>query len=310
VHDQSGRIAVVTGANAGVGRETARLLASSGADVVLACRDLAKGEQAAAAIAASTAGARDLLRVVHLDLASLASVRAAAEEIRAEYPRLDLLVNNAGVMAIPFARSEDGIELTLATNHVGHFALTGLLLDRLLETPGSRVVTVSSSAHRRATSDFADVTSERDYEPGRAYDRSKLANLLFAYALDDRLRAGSAETRSLAAHPGNARTDLWRTSTRLERALLAGWSRPLTFWLAHSAGEGALPTLRAALDPAAQGGEYYGPGGWFQYTGPPVRVESSPASHDRAAQDRLWQLSEELSGVTYTFARPSNHARW
>ena len=284
------RTAVVTGASGGLGLETARGLAAHGVTVILACQSLAKGEEAAKSIAGSP-------RVVHLDLASLASVREAADEIRASCAQLDLLINNAGVMTIPLSRSADGIELTFATNHLGHFALTGSLLERLLATPGSRVVTVSSVAHRRASADFADL--EHDYDSGRAYERSKLANLLFAYELQHRLHAAGSETISLAAHPGIARTDLWRTSSGLERALLSPWLRPLTFWLAQSARAGALPTLRAALDPDARGGEYYGPGGWSQYTGRPERVDSSPTSHDRSAQHRLWQLSEELTGIPY-----------
>ena len=297
--DQSGRNMVVTGASAGLGLETARVLASHGASVILACRDVAKGEAAADSIVAASAAGRPRPRVVQLDLASLASVRAAADEIHANCPRLDLLINNAGVMAIPFGRSDDGFERTFATNHLGHFALTGLLLERLLATAGSRVVTVSSNAHRRGRSDFDGLESGHDYEPGQAYDRSKLANLLFAYELQHRLQAAGAETISLAAHPGNARTSLWRTSSRLERALLAPRLRLLTFWLVQSAQDGALPTLRAALDPDAQGGEYYGPAGWFQYTGRPARVDSSPSSHDRSAQRRLWRLSEQLTGISY-----------
>ncbi len=297
--DQSSRTAVVTGANAGIGRETARVLASQGATVILACRDVAKGEAAADWIAGASAAERDRLRVVRLDLASLASVRAAADEIRANYPRLDLLINNAGVMAIPFARSEDGFECTFAVNHLGHFALTGLLLERLLATPGSRVVTVSSVAHLRGNCDLDALESEEGYEPGQAYDQSKLANLLFAYELQRRLHAAGAKTISLAAHPGIARTDLYRTSSRFERALLAPRLRPLTFWLAQSAEAGALPTLRAALDPDAQGGDYYGPAGWRGYTGEPARVDSSPSSHDRAAQLLLWRVSEQLSGISY-----------
>lgn len=299
VPDLSGRTVVVTGASAGLGRETARVLASRGATVVLACRDVVKAEAAADLIAAESAAERRKLRVVRLDLASLASVRAAADEIRSRYSGPNLLINNAGVMLVPFQRTEDGFELTFATNHLGHFALTGLLLERLLATPRSRVVTVSSSAHRRARLDLADPESERDYEPAEAYDRSKLANLLFTYELQHRLQAAGAETISLAAHPGNARTDLWRTSSRLERALIGARLRALNFWLAQSAEDGALPTVRAALDPAARGGDYYGPAGWGQYTGQPTRVDSSPNSHDRAAQRRLWTLSEHLTGVSY-----------
>jgi NAD(P)-dependent dehydrogenase (short-subunit alcohol dehydrogenase family) len=297
--DQSSRTAVVTGANAGIGRETARLLASRGATVILACRDVAKGEEAADWIAGTSPTERDRLRIIRLDLGSLASVREAADEIRASCTRLDLLINNAGVMTIPFARSENGVELTFAINHLGHFALTGLLVEQMLATPGSRVVTVSSVAHLRGRCDLEAIDSEQEYEPGRAYDRSKLANLLFAYELQHRLRAAGAETISLAAHPGIARTDLYRTSSRLERALLSPRLRPLTFWLAQNAESGALPTLRAALDPEAKGGDYYGPAGWHQYTGGPARVESSPSSQDRSDQQQLWQVSEQLSGISY-----------
>jgi NAD(P)-dependent dehydrogenase (short-subunit alcohol dehydrogenase family) len=303
VADQSGRTAVVTGANVGIGLETARVLAARGATVVLACRDVAKGETAANRIAAETATVRDRLRVVRLDLASLASVRAAADEIRASCPRLDLLIDNAGVMAIPFDRSEDGVELTFAVNHLGHFALTGLLLDRMLSIPGSRVVTVSSVAHRGGDVDLDALESDQGYTPSSSYARSKLANLLFAYELQRRLHDSGAETISLAAHPGIARTELYRTSSRFERALLSPRTRALTFWLAQSAEAGALPTLRAALDPDARGGEYYGPDGWKGYVGRPVRVESMPSSHDRSAQLRLWQVSEELSGITYPRAQ-------
>jgi NAD(P)-dependent dehydrogenase (short-subunit alcohol dehydrogenase family) len=298
--------AVVTGGGSGIGYETARELARRGATVVLACRDIAKGETAAEAIRAASEAAHDRVRIVHLDLASLASVRRAAMEIRSHYQQLDLLINNAGVMTIPFGRSADGFELTFATNHLGHFALTGLLLDPLLAASGSRVVTVSSVAHRRARcTDLEPVESEQDYRPDAAYERSKLANLLFAYELQRRLSAAGASTISLAVHPGIVRTALWRTSSRLERALLARQLRPITSWLVQDAAEGALPTLRAALDHAAQGGEYYGPGGRFEYTGQPKRVESSPDSHDREAQLRLWEYSERLTGISYPSASKS-----
>ncbi|WP_406047856.1 oxidoreductase [Kribbella sp. NBC_00889] len=285
VPDQTGRIAVVTGASAGLGLETARVLAARGAMVVLACRDTAKG-------ATAIGGAR----VVELDLASLGSVREAAEIIRSTCPRLDLLINNAGVMNVPFQRTEDGFELTFGTNHLGHFALTGLLLTHLLRTAGSRVVTVTSNAHRRGR---LDLDPEQEYKPGTAYDRSKLANLFFAYELQRRLDAAGATTASLAAHPGNARTDLWRTSSRLERVLIGRALRPVNFWLAQDAHQGALPQLRAAADLSARGGECYGPDGWFQYVGSPGRVRTSPSSYDREAAKRLWTLSEQLTEVSY-----------
>ena len=303
VPDQSGRTAVVTGANAGLGLATARVLAARGATLVLACRDIVKAERAAGRI--RTEAGRANVHVVRLDLSSLASVREAADELGSDYPRLDLLINNAGVMAVPYQRTEDGFELTLATNHLGHFALTGLLLERLLATAGSRIVTVSSIAHRRGVMHFGDLQSEHRYKPADAYGQSKLANLLFTNELQARLDAAGARTIALAAHPGNARTDLWRTSSRLERVLISPRLRLLNFWLVQSAELGALPTLRAAVDPSARGGDYCGPAGPFQYTGYPTRVESSPRSHDAAARRRLWDVSEQLTDVSYRIPQPS-----
>lgn len=301
VPDQSGRIAVVTGASGGIGLETASVLARRGATVVLAGRDVVKAERAAERLRAEAGPAS--VRVVRLDLAALASVREAAGEIRSACPRLDLLINNAGVMTPPYQRTEDGFELTFATNHLGHFALTGLLLERLLATPGSRVVTVSSIAHARAVMRFDDLQSVRGYDASDAYRQSKLANLLFSYELQSRLETASAATTALAAHPGVVRTDLWRTSSVLERVLLSPRLRPLNFWLVQDARMGALPTLRAATDPAARGGEYYGPAGRHE-TGYPVRVESSARSHEAAAQHRLWEISEQLTGVSYRIRAP------
>jgi NAD(P)-dependent dehydrogenase (short-subunit alcohol dehydrogenase family) len=303
VPDQEGRVAVVTGAGAGIGLETARALVLRGATVILACRDVAQGERAARELG-TPGGAGQQLPVVSLDLASLRSVTAAADEIKSRFSRIDLLINNAGVMAIPFQLSDDGIELTFATNHLGHFALTGLLLDRLTATRDSRVVTVSSNAHRRGEPDFDDLRSARGYRPGTAYDRSKLANLLFTFELQRRLEAAGAPSAAVAAHPGNARTNLWRTSSWLERALLQPRLRLATGWLAQSAERAALPTLRAAVDAAVQGGDYVGPGGRFGYTGPPVLVKPSQKAHDVHAQQRLWRISEELTGVTYPAAGP------
>ena len=298
VPDQSERTAVVTGANSGIGLETARVLAARGATVVLACRNVGSAQEAASWI-------RGDVQIVRLDLASLASVREAAEEIRAGHGHLDLLINNAGVMDVPHQRTEDGFELTFGTNHLGHFALTGLLLDRLLATEGSRVVTVSSIAHRRGVMRFDDLQSEHGYKAGAAYGQSKLANLLFTYELQSRLEAAGAPTIALAAHPGNASTALWRTSSPLERAFVSARLHVILFWLVQSAEQGALPTLRAATDPAVRGGEYYGPGGRFEFTGNPVRVESTDRSHDVEDQRRLWDTSERLTGVRYD-ALPRN----
>jgi NAD(P)-dependent dehydrogenase (short-subunit alcohol dehydrogenase family) len=296
VPDQGGRTAFVTGANSGIGLETARVLAARGARLVLACRDPGRAEDAAARICA--ASPRADVSTVPLDLASLPSVREAADHLRSRSDRLELLINNGGVMQPPYERTVDGFELTLATNHLGHFALTGLLLDRLLATPGSRIVTVSSVAHARGTMNFDDLQSARGYNPDQAYSQSKLANLLFTYELDRRLRAAGAETRALACHPGIVLTGLYTTSSRLERAAMSPRLRLLNSRLVQSAAMGALPTLRAATDPAARGGEFYGPPG-RGYTGYPVRVESSPRSHDEAVQRRLWEESERLTGVTF-----------
>jgi NAD(P)-dependent dehydrogenase (short-subunit alcohol dehydrogenase family) len=261
--------------------------------VVLAGRDVGRAERVAAEIASAK------VRVVHLDLASLASVRHAADEIRSTCDRLDLLINNAGVMDVPYRRTDDGFELTLATNHLGHFALTGLVLDVLLETAGSRVVTISSNAHRRGVMQFEDLQSERSYDTSAAYAQSKLANLLFTYELQARLAAVGAGTIALAAHPGNASTGLWRSSSRLERLLISPRLRALNFWLAQTPESAVLPMLRASVDPSAPGGAYYGPSGPFQYTGHPEIVQSSPGSHDATARARLWELSERLTGVSY-----------
>jgi NAD(P)-dependent dehydrogenase (short-subunit alcohol dehydrogenase family) len=238
---------------------------------------------------------------VRLDLADLASVREAAGEIRAACPSIDLLINNAAVMRPPHRRTADGFELTFGTNHLGHFALTGLVLDRLLATPGSRVVTVSSVGHRDGVMRFDDLQFERGYHADDAYAQSKLANLLFTYELAARLQQASQQTAALAAHPGVARTELFRWDPLLTRVLLSPAMRMLTFRMVHSAESGALPILRAAVDPAAASGEYYGPARGKEFTGPPVLVQSSARSHDVADAQRLWQVSEQLTGVSYQF---------
>jgi NAD(P)-dependent dehydrogenase (short-subunit alcohol dehydrogenase family) len=300
IPDLSGRTAVVTGANAGLGFQAARILAERGAHVVLACRNVDKAGHAADRIAAASAGAST--SVVRLDLASQSSVRSAAEEIRSRFPHVDLLINNAGVMEVPFQLTEDGFELTLATNHLGPFALAGLLLDRL--APGARIVTVSSIAHLSGVMDFDDLQSARRYDPGQAYSQSKLANLLFTYELDRRLRAAGAKVTALACHPGVVYTDLFTNRSRRGQFLLSPAMRPINFWAVQSARMGTLPILRAATDPSAAGGEYFGPRRYglrrrFR-TGYPAAVESSALSHDEASQARLWQASEELTGVSYT----------
>jgi NAD(P)-dependent dehydrogenase (short-subunit alcohol dehydrogenase family) len=294
VPDQSGRVAVVTGANSGLGLETAKALAAHGATVVLACRD-PKRAAVAAEVVGRQGGKAELLP---LDLASLDSVRAGAAELRERFDRIDLLVNNAGVMFPAYGRTADGFELQLGTNHLGHFAFTGLVLDRLLPVPGSRVVVVASLAHQfaRGGVNFDDLQSERRYSRVGAYGQSKLANLLFAYELQRRLATADAGTVAVAAHPGYSSTELTRH--------LPAWMQPANRvlvepLLAQPAEQGSLPSLRAATDPEAQGGQYYGPDGFQQMRGAPKLVRSTGASYDTAAQRRLWAVSQELTGVIY-----------
>ena len=290
VPGQQGRLAVVTGANTGLGFETARVLAARGASVVLAVRDTDKGKRAAARIAGTAPGAD--VTVQPLDLASLESVRAAAGELRARHPAIDLLVNNAGVMFPPRQTTPDGFELQLGTNHLGHFALTGLLLEQMLPVPGSRVVTVSSQAHRiRARINFGDLQGERSYRRVAAYSQSKLANLMFTYELHRRLSGAATTTIAVAAHPGLAATEL----SRYTPAIAASFYARVT----QQAAMGALPTLRAATDPSVLGGQYYGPGGLLGARGYPELARSSRRSRDTALQRRLWTVSEELTGVTF-----------
>lgn len=292
--DQSGRIAIVTGANTGIGYHTAAVLARCGAHVVLAVRNLEKGNAALARIVAAQPQAD--VTLAELDLSSLDSVRAAADSLRANYPRIDLLINNAGVMYTPKQLTADGFEMQFGTNHLGHFALTGLLLDHMLGVRGSRVVTVSSNAHRfRASIHFDDLQWERSYDRIAAYGQSKLANLLFTYELQRRLADQQKNTIAVAAHPGTSNTELTRNLPAILKpanALLA----PLLF---QSSAMGALPTLRAATDPDVEGGQYYGPDGIGQQRGYPKLVQSSAQSHDEELQRRLWAVSEELTGVTF-----------
>ena len=290
VPGQQGRLAVVTGSNTGLGFETARVLAARGASVVLAVRDTEKGKRAAARIAGAAPGAD--VTVQPLDLTSLESIRAAAGELRVKHPRIDLLINNAGVMLTPRQTTRDGFELQLGTNHLGHFAFTGLLLEQMLPVPGSRVVTVSSLAHRiQARINFDDLQGERSYSRVRAYSQSKLANLMFTYELQRRL-SGSGTTIAVAAHPGLASTELARNTPAIVAFF---YLRVMT----QKAAMGALPVLRAATDPGVLGGQYYGPGRLFGARGYPKLAESSGQSHDTAIQRRLWTASEELTGVTF-----------
>jgi NAD(P)-dependent dehydrogenase (short-subunit alcohol dehydrogenase family) len=288
--DQTGRIAVVTGANTGIGFETAAALAAHHAQVVMACRNESKALAAIERIRARTPDAD--LRFIPLDLASLTSVERFAEAFRKDFDRLDLLINNAGVMIPPLGHTEDGFELQIGCNHLGHFALTGRLLDLLLATPKARVVNVSSMAHRYGKIDFDNLNAEKRYDKMAAYAQSKLANLLFTFELQRRLESADANTNvtATAAHPGWTGTDLQRHSSIISF---------LNIFFAQTPAKGALPTLRAAVDPEARGGDYFGPRGFFEMRGLPKRVGTIAAARSEADARQLWQVSEQLTGVRY-----------
>ncbi|WP_322755932.1 oxidoreductase [Frankia sp. Cas3] len=294
VGDQHGRTVVITGANGGIGLETAKVFAARGASVVLACRDRGKAMATAAALPGGN------VTTVGLDLGSLASIRHAAEELRSRHSRLDLLINNAGLMMPPLGHTEDGFELQIGINHLGHFALTGLLLDRLLTTPGSRIVTVSSSAHRQGRIDIDDLHFQRRrYKPTTAYSQSKLANLLFTYELQRRLTAAAANPIAVALEPGIISTGLQRHVSGAMAFSVAVLGKLIG---QPDTAAGALATLRTATDPAVKGADYYAPDGRIlNASGHPVPVRSSSASHDADTQRRLWVESERLTGVTYSF---------
>lgn len=291
VPNQSGRVAVVTGGGSGLGLAIATALAGQGAHVVIAVRDVGRGDRAVAGITAAVPGAS--VDVQLLDLASLASVRQAARDLRTRHSGIDLLINNAGVMWTPLIRTEDGFELQMGTNHLGHFALTGLLLPLMLDREDSRVITVSSSSHRGARLDFDDLNAERSYDRRATYARSKLANLLFTYELQRRLDGAGC------CHQGAGRAS--RRGVHWADPQCAAHMRFLNAVLGpvmtHSAERGALSALRAATDPRALGGEYYGPRGLGEMRGAPRRTSSHPGSHDVVAQLRLWEASVELTGV-------------
>jgi NAD(P)-dependent dehydrogenase (short-subunit alcohol dehydrogenase family) len=298
VADQSGRTALVTGANSGIGWDNARVLSARGARVLLGARSRERGEAAIERIRARHPGGD--VRLIEIDLADLESVSSAAERIQREESRLDLLINNAGLMMIPESRTAQGFEMQLGVNHLGHFALTGQLLPLLQATPSSRVVSVSSNGHKLGRMRFEDLHWERGYSPVGAYAQSKLANLLFTFELQRRLAAGGHATSALAAHPGGSKTNLGHENPGgLGYTLLAALRPVLERFFLQSSAMGALPTLRAAVDPDAKGGEYYGPDGWGEQRGHPVRVDSNERSKSMEDARRLWEISEQATGVKY-----------
>ncbi|MEP0069268.1 oxidoreductase [Pyruvatibacter sp.] len=288
VPDQSGKHIIVTGSNSGIGFEAADVLAAKGAHVTLACRNADKAKEAQAKIKKANKGAT--VETGSLDLASLKSIAAFAADYSKKHGKLDILINNAGVMVPPYGKTEDGFELQIGCNHLGHFALTAQLIDLINAAPEGRVVSVASQAHRGGKINFDDLHWEKGYQQWPAYGQSKLANLLFTYELDRNLKEAGHTTRATAAHPGYS-------STNLQRTMTAGTIANALF--AQSQKAGALPTLRAATDPDAESGSYWGPNGIMEMRGHPVKVKSNRRSHDKRVARRLWDTSQELTGQTF-----------
>ncbi len=294
IGDLTGKVAVVTGANSGLGYETASALAAHGAHVVIASRSATKA--AAAQKSLTKLIPKASLEVITVDLADLRSVATFADDFMQSHDRLDLLINNAGIMMVPKGFTVDGFELQFGTNHLGHFALTGRLFPALTATPGARVVTVSSLAHRSGTIDFDNLMFDRGYRPQTAYGRSKLANLLFAFELHRRCVSAELDVVSVAAHPGVSATDL---GNHLMSNLFVQPLKVLAKVALQGAAAGAQPTLRAATDPTVEGGEYFGPAGMSEVRGRATRVTATAAARNERTAARLWDVSEELTGITY-----------
>ena len=286
------KIAIITGANTGLGLETTKAFAENNIEVVMACRNESKAEKAKAEILDEIPEAQ--LTILHLDLSSLDAVRSFAEKFKSEYDRLDILVNNAGLMIPPYGKTKDGFELQFGINYLGHFLLTGLLLEPLKNAAEARVVSLSSLAHKWGDIYFEDLQFENHYDKQKAYGQSKLACLMFAYELDRRLKAQELSVKSFAAHPGLSRTNLFRHLTGVMKLLT-----PFVYPFTQSAKSGAQPQIKAALDKKLVGGEYLGPSGFQEYSGKPKVVGSNAISKDKEKAKRLWKISEELCNFQY-----------
>jgi NAD(P)-dependent dehydrogenase (short-subunit alcohol dehydrogenase family) len=287
---QQGRKVIVTGSSSGIGFETAKALAAKKAEVILAVRNPQKGELALAKIKKEIPHAK--VSQIQVDLADFSSIKAFADAYTKQFTTLDLLINNAGVMVPPYSKTKDGFELQMGTNHLGHFLLTGLLLPLLMKSKGARIVTVSSSAHHLGNINFDDLNWERrSYSPWRAYGDSKIANLYFTYELQERLRNAGSAVLATAAHPGWSDTELQRHASVTEK---------LNKYFAQNPEMGALPTLRAAIDESAEGGEFYGPSGWLELKGFPKVTKSNTRSHNTDIRKKLWKVSEELTTVRFS----------
>ncbi len=288
IPDQKGRTILITGANSGIGFETAKALAAKNGEIVLAVRDLEKGEAAKALILTEHNNAK--IQVMLLDLMKLESVKSFAESFKKAHSKLDLLINNAGIMVPPYEKTVDGFESQFGTNHLGHFALTAQLFEVLKGTPNSRIVNVSSNAHKMGTLNFDDLSWEnRRYIAWKAYGDSKIANLYFSYELSRRIQASKLQVLVTAAHPGLTRTNLAKSK------LLRG----LNVLIAQSMEMGALPTLMAAVEPTAQSGDYFGPSNFSEWRGYPKQVQSNKLSHNMDIAARLWSVSEKLTGFSF-----------
>ena len=298
-----GKTVVVTGGNSGIGFEAARQMARKGAHVILACRDTGRAADALEQIRTLHPSAS--VEAMQLDLASLESVHRFARDFAAKSVPLDVLCNNAGVMAIPRRTTAEGFEMQIGTNHLGHFALTGLLLEPLLAAPAARVVNVSSTAHKPGRIDFDDLQGEKSYRKWMAYAQSKLANLLFTYELQRRLEAAGARAVSVACHPGYSATNLQAVGPQMSGSRIAARLMDLgNRFFSQPAAMGALPTLYAATSPDARGGDYIGPDGFMENYGHPRKTSSTARSHDRAVASRLWEVSEQLTSVRYPLPAP------
>lgn len=293
IPSQSGKTAIVTGANVGLGFETAKALAQKGMKVIMACRNPEKASKAKAQIIEHYPNAN--LELIGLDLSDLKSIDEFVETIKLRYTRLDVLINNAGVMVPPYTLTPNGFELQFGVNHLGHFYLTAQLFDLLIRTPDSRVVPIASIAHKFGSINFSDIHSEHTYSKQKAYAQSKLANLLFSFELDRRLKAANLSTKAIAAHPGVSATNLVQ--------YFPGIAKRLTPFVAQSAAAGAQPTLMAALCSQLKGGEYIGPSGFLEMYGRPTMVGSSKKSRNKELAEKLWTLSEQLVGVEFTITK-------
>lgn len=296
IPDLKGKVILVTGGNIGLGYESVKMLSAKGAEVILACRNMTKGEYAKSKILQKYKSAK--IEVLKLDLASLDSIRKFSELVKSKYSKLDILINNAGVMWCPYKKTTDNFELQLGTNHLGHFALTGLLFDLLKKTKNSRIVNISSGAHHMGEINFDDLMWEkRIYNKREAYAQSKIANLYFTYELQRKISKAGYSIKAVAAHPGRSNTNLAQhLGNIVVNAIIKNVLMPI---MTQSAKKGALPGIRAAVDPNVKGGEYYGPDGYKERKGFPVKVKSNKLSHDIYIAKRLWGISEDLTGVRY-----------